>query len=164
MINLINHFYLRNDPDRRWCSRRQVIVRLLPVVWEGEPREHFDATEPTTIHVGGHTKPAPGDLFWLFGCICLLRSASFNCLATSSACIFIIWWNQSTFVYSLINMPTRITELTSMLIDNIFTNNFQEVHKSGIFVLISVPISLYSLLLHSKCLPQIILGILLHKK
>ena len=34
---------------------------------------------------------------------------------------------------SLINMPTRITESTSTLIDNIFTNNFNDAHISGIF-------------------------------
>ena len=33
----------------------------------------------------------------------------------------------------LINIPTRITESTSTLIDNIFTNNFKDAHISGIF-------------------------------
>ena len=34
----------------------------------------------------------------------------------------------------LINMPTRITELTSTLIDNVFTNNHCDAHISGIFL------------------------------
>ena len=33
----------------------------------------------------------------------------------------------------LISMPIRITESTSTLIDNIFTNNFNDAHNSGIF-------------------------------
>ena len=33
----------------------------------------------------------------------------------------------------LINMPTRITESNSTLIDNIFTNNFNDAHSSGVF-------------------------------
>ena len=33
----------------------------------------------------------------------------------------------------LTNMPTRIIESTSTLIDNVFTNNFNDVHISGIF-------------------------------
>ena len=31
-------------------------------------------------------------------------------------------------------MPTRITETTSTLINNIFTNNFNDAHISGIFI------------------------------
>ena len=34
---------------------------------------------------------------------------------------------------TLINTPTGITESTSTLIDNIFTNNFNDAHISGIF-------------------------------
>ena len=37
-------------------------------------------------------------------------------------------------IYPLITKPTRITECSATLIDNIFTNNIKGVNKSGIFI------------------------------
>ena len=37
-------------------------------------------------------------------------------------------------IYPFITKPTRITEYSARLIDNIFTNNIKGVNKSGIFI------------------------------